>query len=84
MRIHKSDCSGPELRRIKRGRGFSYLDERGDAVTDAETLLRIRELASARLCGFSTRSFRLGSDGYAAADSGVGLATLRKEHLTFK
>jgi hypothetical protein len=60
MRIHKSDCSGPELRRIKRGRGFSYLDERGAAVTDPETLLRIRELASARLCGFSTAVYSPG------------------------
>jgi hypothetical protein len=33
------------LRRIRRGRGFSYLDEQGDAVTAPETLLRIRELA---------------------------------------
>src|SRR5207248_4322428 len=45
MRLRQSDCSGPGLRRIKRGRGFSYLDERGHRVTDPETLLRIRELA---------------------------------------
>ncbi len=44
MRLRRSDCSGPGLRRVKRGRGFSYLDERGDRVTDPETLERIREL----------------------------------------
>ncbi len=44
MRLRRSDCSGPGLRRVKRGRGFSYVDEQGGRVTDAETLERIREL----------------------------------------
>jgi DNA topoisomerase-1 len=162
MRLRRSDCSGPGLRRIKRGRGFSYLDERGAAVTDPETLLRIGELAippawkEVWICtdprghlqatgidaadrkqylyhslwrarrdrekferalrfarslprlrrgvsadlepdGFHRERvlacavrlldrglFRVGSDEYAEADSGVGLATIRKEHLTFE
>ncbi len=33
------------MRRIRRGRGFSYLDERGQRLGDAEDLLRIKELA---------------------------------------
>ncbi len=45
MRLRRSDCSGPGLRRVRRGRGFSYLDERGVQIRDPETLLRIRELA---------------------------------------
>ena len=45
MRLRRSDCSGPGLRRVRRGRGFSYLDERGKQIKDPETLLRIRELA---------------------------------------
>jgi DNA topoisomerase-1 len=45
VRLRRSDCSGPGLRRIRRGRGFSYLDERGEPVTNPETLARIRELA---------------------------------------
>ena len=45
MRLRRSDCSGPGLRRVRRGRGFSYLDEHGNVVRDPDTLLRIRKLA---------------------------------------
>ena len=45
MRLRRSDCSGPGIRRVRRGRGFSYLDQHGDPVTDEDTLARIRELA---------------------------------------
>src|SRR5436305_11226450 len=45
MRLRRSDCSGPGLRRVRRGRGFSYLDEQEEPLTDQETLARIRELA---------------------------------------
>jgi DNA topoisomerase I len=39
------DCSAPGIRRQRRGRGFSYLDERsGEPVRDRETLERIRSL----------------------------------------
>jgi DNA topoisomerase I len=43
-RLRRSDCSGPGIARVKRGRGFSYYfdDER---VDDPEVLARIRELA---------------------------------------
>ncbi len=162
MRLRRADCSGPGLRRIKRGRGFSYRDERGDRITEPETLLRIRELAippaweDVWICsdphghlqatgtdaagrkqylyhsmwrarrdrekferalrfarslpqlrrgvsadlerdGFDRERvlacaarlldrglFRVGSDEYAEADSGIGLATIRKEHLSFE
>jgi DNA topoisomerase-1 len=39
------DCSGPGITRRRRGKGFEYLDENGERVTDAEVLTRIRELA---------------------------------------
>src|SRR6202012_1477252 len=44
-RLRRSDCSGPGLTRIRRGRGFSYADADGERVADPETLLRINELA---------------------------------------
>lgn len=43
--IRRVDCSGPGIRRLRRGRGFAYLDERsGEPVRDPETLERIRSL----------------------------------------
>jgi DNA topoisomerase IB len=42
-RLRKADCSGPGLRRRRRGRGFEYLDEAGERV-DAESVERIRAL----------------------------------------
>jgi DNA topoisomerase-1 len=43
--IRRVDCSGPGIRRQRRGRGFTYVDERnGEAVRDPETLERIRSL----------------------------------------
>jgi DNA topoisomerase IB len=44
-RLRRSDCSGPGLTRRRRGRGFEYLDERGQALRDEDTLARIRALA---------------------------------------
>ena len=44
-RLRRSDCSGPGLRRLRRGRGFSYQDPDGRPLRDPETLLRIKELA---------------------------------------
>lgn len=44
-RLRRSDCSRPGLRRIRGGRGFSYLDSHGDPLRDPEEVLRIRELA---------------------------------------
>ena len=43
-RLKRVDCSEPGIRRIRRGRGFSYVDEGGGAVSDEEVLTRIREL----------------------------------------
>jgi len=43
--LRRSDCSGPGLRRTRRGRGFVYLDERGQRIEDPETLARLRALA---------------------------------------
>jgi DNA topoisomerase IB len=43
-RLRRADCSAAGIRRVKRGRGFSYEDPQGGRVDDEETLSRIREL----------------------------------------
>ncbi|HEX2295774.1 MAG TPA: DNA topoisomerase IB [Actinomycetota bacterium] len=43
-RLRRADCSGPGLTRRRRGKGFEYLDEDGNRITDPETLSRIRTL----------------------------------------
>jgi DNA topoisomerase-1 len=43
-RLRRSDCSAPGIRRRGRGRGFEYLDETGERITDAETIERLAEL----------------------------------------
>jgi DNA topoisomerase IB len=44
-RLRRSDCSGPGVRRVRRGRGFSYVGPDGRRVDDEPTLERIRALA---------------------------------------
>jgi DNA topoisomerase-1 len=44
-RLRRADCSSAGLRRVRRGRGFSYEDAGGRHVDDSETVARIRELA---------------------------------------
>ncbi|GAT12375.1 DNA topoisomerase [Mycolicibacterium novocastrense] len=44
MRLRRSVVSGPGLRRLRRGRGFSYQHPDGSPVTDEKTLQRIQEL----------------------------------------
>jgi len=44
-RLRRSDCGGPGIRRVRRGKGFSYETPDGGKVTDPETLSRIAELA---------------------------------------
>ena len=44
-RLRRVDCSEPGIRRIRRGRGFTFKEEDGTPVEDAETLERINELA---------------------------------------
>jgi DNA topoisomerase IB len=43
-RLRRADCSGPGFRRVKRGRGFSYLDEEGDPIDEPDVVARIRGL----------------------------------------
>ena len=43
-RLKRSDCSGPGITRRKHGKGFVYLDEDGDRISDKETVQRISEL----------------------------------------
>ena len=44
MRTRRADPSGPGYARVRRGRGFSYCDDAGDAITDESELERIRGL----------------------------------------
>jgi DNA topoisomerase I len=39
------DCSGPGIRRRRRGKGFEYLDEEDRRITEPSVIERIRELA---------------------------------------
>ncbi len=43
-RLRRADCSGPGFQRLRRGRGFSYLDEDGDPIDEPDVVERIREL----------------------------------------
>ncbi len=43
-RLRRSDCSGPGISRRRRGKGFEYLDDEGNRITDPEDVARIREL----------------------------------------
>lgn len=44
-RLRRSRTSEPGLRRVRRGRGFAYLDESGAAISDDDTRERITALA---------------------------------------
>jgi DNA topoisomerase-1 len=44
-RLRRADCAGPGIRRIRRGRGFSFEDGSGERIADEETLERIRQMA---------------------------------------
>ena len=44
-RLKKVDCSGPGIRRRRRGKGFEYLDDDGRRVSEPSVIERIRELA---------------------------------------
>jgi DNA topoisomerase IB len=43
-RLRRSVCTGPGIHRLRRGRGFSYVDDEGETVEEAEVLSRIHEL----------------------------------------
>jgi DNA topoisomerase IB len=44
MKLRRVDCAGAGIRRVRRGKGFSYHDVDGNRVTDVETLDRIKAL----------------------------------------
>src|SRR5919108_5579642 len=44
-RLRRADCSGPGIRRRRRGHGFSYVDDDGRPVDEPEVLERIAALA---------------------------------------
>jgi DNA topoisomerase IB len=44
MRLRRVDCAGPGIHRVRRGRGFGYVDAAGTKVTDADVLDRIATL----------------------------------------
>jgi DNA topoisomerase IB len=43
-RLRRSTTNGPGIRRVRKGRGFAYIDEEGERVTEDEVLTRIQEL----------------------------------------
>jgi DNA topoisomerase IB len=43
-RLRRVDCAEPGIRRVRRGRGFGYVDAAGARVRDPETLKRINDL----------------------------------------
>ena len=43
-RLRRADCSGPGFQRLRRGKGFSYLDEEGDPIEERDVVERIRDL----------------------------------------
>jgi DNA topoisomerase I len=43
-RLRRSDCAGPGIHRRGRGRGFEYIDDSGERITDRETVARLAEL----------------------------------------
>jgi DNA topoisomerase I len=44
-RLKRADCSDPGIRRVRRGRGFSYVDEAtGERIDDPDTIERITDL----------------------------------------
>jgi len=45
MRLRRADCSQQGIRRVRRGRGFSYEDVERRRIEDEETLERVRGLA---------------------------------------
>ncbi len=45
MAVLEVDCNGPGLRRRRAGKGFTYLDEEGERITDEEVVDRVRSLA---------------------------------------
>src|SRR5919197_6685335 len=44
-RLRRVDCAEPGIRRARRGRGFTYLDEDGALISDREVRERIEALA---------------------------------------
>ncbi|CAN5434964.1 DNA topoisomerase IB [soil metagenome] len=44
MRLRRSVVTGPGIRRVRRGKGFSYYDADDELVTDDAALARIKEL----------------------------------------
>ena len=44
-RLRRVDCSSAGIRRVRRGRGFSYEEADGTTIADREVIERIRELA---------------------------------------
>src|SRR4051812_19597933 len=43
-RLRRVDCAEPGIRRVRRGRGFVYLDADGNRVQDPDVLQRISDL----------------------------------------
>lgn len=45
MAVREIDCNGPGIRRRRAGKGFTYIDEDGERITDEAVVERVRALA---------------------------------------
>src|SRR6476659_8411817 len=89
MRLRRSAVRGPGIRRVGRGKGFSYEDPSGTPVTDAETLQRIKDLVippawkNVWICPYPNGHIQaVGTD--AAENNSYGIATLLCEHVSLQ
>jgi len=44
VRLRRADCTGPGIRRRRQGRGWVYIDDDGEPITESEVITRIAEL----------------------------------------
>ena len=77
-RLRRADCSGPGFRRVRRGRGFTYLDEDGEPIDEPEVRRAARAGSASRRPGRTSGSAR-GPNGHIQA-TGVDAAG-RKQYL---
>ncbi len=63
-RLKRVDTSEPGIARLRRGRGFTYVDPAGRRLTDSREIERIRQLAIPAHCrtAISRRSARTPPD----------------------
>src|SRR5690242_21431876 len=93
MKLRRSAVRGPGIRRVRRGKGFSYQDHGGAPVTDKATLPRIEDLVippawrNVWISAHPNAHIQAaGTDaaGRRRCPAGCGLARLLCEHVTLR